>query len=282
MKKIESMVPEKPVPINRKTVRFKSKKISKDQEISAVPEGYFIYYTYPWDGESGHITSDKRFPEMDGIMITNYDILEDVEADGEGVRTIEDDCIEDNYDWEFDPYLDFEISSISLSLPEILTKILKNNLITHNGEVVGVERDNYYHFVEFLRNQRYWGNSTIPTGEEPELPHCREQFALLIEEMENAIPEISNKSEKYALQDSIKWSKLNLKAMVEEPWDVQYINLYNIILKNWTYIKKLPCTYLFLIDLVGLEEKWRDNAEERAEIFQLLRDMNYEWEYFRG
>ena len=279
---INSMIPEKPV-LNKKrqTVRFKCIQIEKEQEVSDVPEGYFLYYTYPWDSEGEYYISDKRSPDTDGILITNYDIFENIKPDDDGVRTIDGYYIDEEYYMEHDLYLDFEINSINLPLPQILKKLLEDNLIFQNGEAVGVERDNYYHFVEFIRNQRF-GNSMIPTGEEPELPHCQEQFALLIAEMEEVLPEISNKSEKYALQDSIKWAKLNLKAMHEDPWDVQYINFYNIILKNWNYIKSLPCTYLFLIDLVSLEEKWRDNAEEKAELFQIMRDIVYEWEWFRG
>lgn len=280
--KIKPITPEKPV-LNqkRKTVHFKCLEVEKEQEVPEVPAGYYLYCIHPGESEGEYYVSDKRTQDTDGILITNYDVLENIKHDIDGVRTVNGYYIDENYDMEFDAYLDIEIDSVNSSLPEILKRLLENNLIFQHGEPVGVERDNYYHFVEFIRNQRF-GNSMIPTGEEVELPHCREQFALLIEEMENMIPELSNKTEKYALQDSVKWGKMYLKGMYEEPWNVQYINLYNLILKNWDYIKSFPCTYLILIDLIALEEKWCDNTEEKTEIFQLMRDMNYEWEWFRG
>lgn len=54
--------------------------------------------------------------------------------------------------------------------------------------------------------------------------------------------------------------------------------VYQLLLNNWEDLKGWSITYRLLADLAVLEKGWRDTAETRTELLQLMKNVSAEWD----
>lgn len=140
----------------------------------------------------------------------------------------------------------------------------------------GAKYDNLLPLVEFAKMQECLCG-TIPTGEKAERYHCCSQLDSVIVKLEHLSSKESDMLKKHAYQEEIKWAKMLLKQLQEEPQSIRYANIYQLLLNNWQDLKGWSITYRLLADLVALGIGWTSTAETRAELLQLLRIVSDEW-----
>ena len=83
--------------------------------------------------------------------------------------------------------------------------------------------------------------------------------------------------EKYLYQKEAEWTKELLSELREEPQHRRYTNIYQLILNNWENLKGYSVTYRLLADLAVLEKGWRNTAETRTELLNILKTVSIEW-----
>ncbi|UYZ39014.1 hypothetical protein OD350_29440 (plasmid) [Clostridium beijerinckii] len=140
----------------------------------------------------------------------------------------------------------------------------------------GSKYDNLLPLVEFAKTQESLCN-TVPTGEEIELHHCCSQLDSIVTKLEHLTDEETDTAEKYAYQKEAKWAKDLLTQLREEPQYSRYVNIYQLLINNWEDLKGWSITYRLLADLVVLEKGWRNTAETRTELLNILKIVSAEW-----
>lgn len=140
----------------------------------------------------------------------------------------------------------------------------------------GSKYDNLLPLVEFAKTQEFFCN-TAPTGEEIELHHCCSQLDSVVTKLEHLTDEETDPAEKDAYQKEVKWAKDLLTQLREEPQYSRYVNIYQLLINNWEDLKGWSITYRLLADLVVLEKGWRNTAETRTELLNILKIVSAEW-----
>ncbi len=134
--------------------------------------------------------------------------------------------------------------------------------------------DNLLPLVQFARNQLMYSSSPL-NGDEVELHHCITQIKAIIEKLEYIA---ANKTEfKERLNNEIEFTKVLLSDLQDRPEQVRLVNFYHILLNNWEFLKDSTFTYRLLMDLALLEKGWRNYAETRLELLQIINDVSKEW-----
>lgn len=136
--------------------------------------------------------------------------------------------------------------------------------------------DNLRPLVEFAKTQECFCN-TIPTGDERELHHCCSQLDSVAIKLEHLADEAADRTKKYTYQKEAKWARELWTELREEPQYSRYVNIYQLLLNNWEDLKGWSITYRLLADLAVLEKGWRDTAETRTELLQIMKDVSAEW-----
>lgn len=149
------------------------------------------------------------------------------------------------------------------SVGETLFALFSNNSAGVNWKSV---HDNFLPLVSFARTQELFCYS-LPSGDEPELYHARQQFKSIIEKLKT-----SEES-----QCDIKRAEHFLKELEETPKQSHLSNFYEIIINNWTILKDWSITYRFLADLVRIEKKWRNYPETRVELLDIIKSVSADW-----
>ena len=134
--------------------------------------------------------------------------------------------------------------------------------------------DNLLPLVQFAKKQLIYG-STALNGDEPEIYHCISQIETIIDMLKDLAeekPELKN-----AILHEVEYTTILLKCFRETPNNVKLISFYQILLNNWEYFKSSTITYRLLMDLTRLEKAWRNYADTRVELLQIINDISKEW-----
>lgn len=135
--------------------------------------------------------------------------------------------------------------------------------------------DNLFPLVQFARQQLIY-SSTPLNGDETELYHCISQINAIIEKLEYIA---ANNSElKERINNEVEFTKVLLSDLQDRPNQVRLVNLYQVLMNNWDFLKDSTFTYRLLMDLALLEKGWRDEAEVRVELLQIIKCISNEWE----
>ena len=135
--------------------------------------------------------------------------------------------------------------------------------------------DNLLPLVQFAKNQLIYSSKPL-SGDEPELHHCISQVETVIDMLKNLAeekPELKN-----AVQYEVDYTSSLLKILRDDPRHIKLFNFYRVLLNNWDYFKSSTITYRLLMDLAILEKGWRDEAEVRVELLQIIKCISNEWE----
>lgn len=131
------------------------------------------------------------------------------------------------------------------------------------GKAWSSKYDNFEELMKFAKTESSLYNQTILTGEERELPHMKSQFRAVIDALKN-------ESEK-------EFAQTLLEELETEPQFSRFGNIYQILANNWEDLKGWSITYRLLADLVSLETSWRDTADARAELLEIIKRTSSEW-----
>ncbi|WP_164174083.1 hypothetical protein [Ruminococcus flavefaciens] len=134
--------------------------------------------------------------------------------------------------------------------------------------------DNLIPLVQFAKKQLVYCSTPL-SGDEPELYHCISQIETIID-MLLALAEEKPEMKSNILHEA-EYTRVLLKDLQERPNHVKLFNFYQILLNNWEYFKTSTITYRLLMDLTLLEKGWRNYAEIRMELLQIINDVSKEW-----
>ena len=134
--------------------------------------------------------------------------------------------------------------------------------------------DNLLPLVQFAREQLMY-SSTPLNGDEEELYHCVAQIKAIIEKLEYLAA--NNNEFKERLNNEIEFTKVLLSDLQDRPEQVRLVNIYQVLLNNWEFLKDSTFTYRLLMDLALLEKGWRNYAETRVELLQIINEISKEW-----
>lgn len=141
----------------------------------------------------------------------------------------------------------------------------------------GAKYDNLLPIVEFAKTQECFCD-TIPSGEERELCHCCSQLDSVATKLEHLADEETDRTKRYTYQKEAKCARELWTELSEKPQYSRYVDIYQLLLNNWEDLKGWSITYRLLADLVVLEKGWRDTAETRSELLQLMKNVSAEWD----
>lgn len=153
------------------------------------------------------------------------------------------------------------------NIGEALTVLFGNNSAGIKWNAV---HDNFFPLVKYAKNQETFCN-TILSGEEKELCHTCSQIKSVIEKLEGL------GKENVYYQREAEWGKTLLEELETKPESSRLINFYQLLLSSWEEFKNWSITYRLLADLAKLEKSWRDEAEARVELLNIIKIVSAEW-----
>lgn len=137
------------------------------------------------------------------------------------------------------------------------------------------KHDNALDIVKFAH---YWECiiNSIPDPEAPEMYHFLSQLDSVVSKLETIAKEA--KIGQYEAQKEAKWAKELYNDAKNEPKYIRFSNIYQILLNNWEHFKNWSITYRLLADMVSMQKNWRNTAEIRYELTQILISVSSEWD----
>lgn len=134
--------------------------------------------------------------------------------------------------------------------------------------------DNLLAIVQFAKREESFCNTT-PSGEEVELHHCVSQMKSVVERFDYLI---KNSPQNQEYKKSKNWAQSLLDELQSDPKFSRYANFYQILLDNWDDFKGWSITYRLLDDLAQMEKGWRNYAETKIELLNIIKQVTDEWE----
>lgn len=132
------------------------------------------------------------------------------------------------------------------------------------GDAWSSRYDNFEELMRFAKTESSLFNQTILKGDEQILPHMKAQFRAVINELKN---------------DSEKdFAESILEELEKTPQFTRLGNIYQILANNWENLKGWSITYRLLTDMVRLETKWRNDAEAKVELLEIIKRTSSEWD----
>lgn len=116
------------------------------------------------------------------------------------------------------------------------------------------------------------------SGEEYEYHHCCEQMDSVVKRLQLAHDEEKDPEIKYNLAKELKGAEVYLKELKNEPQFTRFVNIYALLINNWSYFKDWSITFRLLADMAALDSDMGNNAEDRMRLLEIIKDISDEWE----
>ena len=135
---------------------------------------------------------------------------------------------------------------------------------------------NFLPIVKFTKRESEFCNTRL-TGDEMELHHLYSQLESIVEILDKQEKSCIDKKKREECLKQLELGQNLLQVVRDEPEKMKLPCYYNLIIHNWSVLDNWSRTYRLLSDLVSLESNWRDNAEIRLELGELICNLANEW-----
>ncbi|MBR0341199.1 MAG: hypothetical protein IJH64_02905 [Oscillospiraceae bacterium] len=151
------------------------------------------------------------------------------------------------------------------------------NTFNRMGEGINWEPlyNNAMPLIEFAAAQnRRNGNSIRRTG--ADIHYLKKNWEIVIQGLKNYADNDAYFNKPNVERDILEAEKL-LDELKNDPLDVVLSNLYDIIIRNWIALRDWQITYRALYGLAIVGVEWRQTADARLQLIEILSDMSIDW-----
>ena len=134
--------------------------------------------------------------------------------------------------------------------------------------------DNAFELVRVAHNWECIAHNTTDINA-PEMHHFLSQLDSIANKLDNIATE-SNKNQ-YEAQKEASWAKKLYNIAQNEPENLKFSDIYQIILNNWESLKNWSITYRILLDMTKMQKNWRNTPETRYELTHILTTISNDW-----
>lgn len=113
------------------------------------------------------------------------------------------------------------------------------------------------------------------SGHENEFVHFTSQLKSIVEILKNF--ECEDEEEKNNCREEIKRVEELVKYLSVTPSTVSYMEIYSVLVSNWTIINEWSVTYRLLADLSTMIP-WNDSRAWKFELLEKIKEVTNEWD----